>query len=597
MKNIILKTVTTLLLSINLFSNSFSQPKITTSITTINYNNWTPPSPLPCNLFASLTSINGVSHLTTFGAPLYNNTNSENAVQLQAKVHNGSEVQGTEYKIQYPFKKNYSYKITVLVKKKYIAETGGGNVTLHFDINDGGTTTNNQCTGPQPFLYNYSSNEKAIGITNTADYANYEVPWSQLSSDQNYMMIGAKLNSVIDSYQDIYIRQITIEEILDMNFSLSPSPIPISCGSTSPQSFAITPNDVYGVSYQWSLPSSNNGWKYNGSDAPQILPVSSSSVSLTPICGTTPQNVSVTVKVNGINYETYTTSVATGTNFTIIGSSTICLSNSVYSVENLPCNSNVTWSVSNPNIVSLSSTTGNSVTLTRISDGDFTLSAQLSNTCNGSQPSPKQIHIGKPFVMVDISSNGNYSALPSGTNNLANYNSVCNYQDVFLNMYVTGASSVNWNKVSSSATNIYWSQNSNNLYFYFFNVGQTALFRINASNACGTTTQDYGFKSIDCSSTGCDVYAVSPNPASESIDVGVPNIPPPPTCLTTSQFNELDIAQITIYDQDGTRKLNQKFAAKTKRVHFNLNGLKKGIYIIEISSKNYLERKQIIIAK
>lgn len=286
-------------------------------------------------------------------------------------------------------------------------------------------------------------------------------------------------------------------------------------------------------------------------------------------------------------------------NLQITGSS--CVNNSsVYSVPvTINTNTTVTWRVSSTSIVTFQPN-GNEVTVNRTGNGIVALYADITSPC-GSLTVSKTLNIGTPYVAVDISSNGNYSELPSGSTNLADYNSVCNYQNVNLNMYITGASSAGWSKVSSNPTNLYWQQTGNNLGFYFYNVGQTAMFRITASNSCGTTTKDYGFKSIDCSGGGgCDLYVASPNPASESLDILVPNIPPPPPpcdVMTASQLSQLDITEITIYDQAGVMKKKLKYSAKTKRVHINLNGFKTGIYIFEIGSKAHKERRQIVVTK
>lgn len=255
----------------------------------------------------------------------------------------------------------------------------------------------------------------------------------------------------------------------------------------------------------------------------------------------------------------------------------------------------VTWTVTGPATIS-SGSGSNQIELTATGNGTVHL---VATSGNYTAETDVTVTIGNPpYVAIDISSNGNYSELPTGSTNLSDYNSVCNYQDVNLNMYVTGATSVSWSKVSSNPGNIYWQQTGNNLSLYFYNVGQSALFRITASNSCGTATKDYGFKSIDCSGGGgCDVYLVSSNPASESVDIIVPNIPPPPCDLSVSALAQIDITEVTIYDQTGTMKKKLKYAEKTKKVNINLNGLRTGIYFFEIGNKTHKERKQIIVTK
>lgn len=73
-----------LLLLVAFFYNS----SIIFSQTVIDYQTWTPPSPLPCNLFGTAlnvgATINGstgtVAHITNIGQPTYNGT--DKAVSL-----------------------------------------------------------------------------------------------------------------------------------------------------------------------------------------------------------------------------------------------------------------------------------------------------------------------------------------------------------------------------------------------------------------------------------------------------------------------------------------------------------------------------------
>ena len=69
-------------------------------------------------------------------------------------------------------------------------------------------------------------------------------------------------------------------------------------------------------------------------------------------------------------------------------------------------------------------------------------------------------------------------------------------------MPVTGASSVTWSRIAASPSNTNWSQVGNNLNFYFWAVGQTAVFRIVAANSCGSASYDFGFRSISCGGGG-----------------------------------------------------------------------------------------------
>jgi hypothetical protein len=148
MKNNFLKILLLNLICFNSI-NSYGQ-KI------IDYSLWT--SSTGCNIFsipsnasteidvpAKINAVDGtVAHLTTVGQPQYDATNK--TVNLDSKFVNGSQFQGTEYRMTVNFKKGYTYKITVTAAR-IISSPSGGNVLLRLDLNNGGNGTNNQCNG------------------------------------------------------------------------------------------------------------------------------------------------------------------------------------------------------------------------------------------------------------------------------------------------------------------------------------------------------------------------------------------------------------------------------------------------------------------
>ena len=170
-------------------------------------------------------------------------------------------------------------------------------------------------------------------------------------------------------------------------------------------------------------------------------------------------------------------------------------------------------------------------------------------------------------------------------------------------MYSTGATSFIWTRTAASPTNTNWSQSGNNLTFYFWNPGQTATFKITATNGCGSVSQSLGFKSISCGGGGggCLRYNVSPNPAKGTLKVVVPNIPPPCDYLKTDGSasdlkSSRTISEILIYDLSGNLKKKQS-ANRAKEVNVNLNGLRTGTYYIEIKDGEYSEMQKVIITE
>jgi hypothetical protein len=185
----------------------------------------------------------------------------------------------------------------------------------------------------------------------------------------------------------------------------------------------------------------------------------------------------------------------------------------------------------------------------------------------------------------------------NGGNN--DYNIVCNLQLTNTNMNIQGATTVTWSRISNIPNYpAPWSQNGNDLSFYLTSVNQKTIFRVTASNNCGSVFLDFGFKSTECSNP-CNSFNISPNPAMGSLRVIVPNVPPP--CLSASagtvkgkSYQEQSISEIRIYDNSGNLKRIQK-EYKTKQSTVNISGFKPGVYIVEVSDGAYKERHRVLV--
>ncbi|HEU5053085.1 MAG TPA: T9SS type A sorting domain-containing protein [Hanamia sp.] len=180
----------------------------------------------------------------------------------------------------------------------------------------------------------------------------------------------------------------------------------------------------------------------------------------------------------------------------------------------------------------------------------------------------------------------------------------------------SGAQSVTWSRTYSSPSSVTWNQSGDNISTYFFATGQYERFSLTASNVCGSISNDYGFSSKDCSGGGgggCLSYQVSPNPATNSIQVSVtPNIPapcdPPPCCQATAQTEsstslqatnttDKSIQIVSIYDNKGTLRMERKYNADNKHATLNISKLPAGVYFVRITDGNFSENHQIIVGK
>ena len=164
-------------------------------------------------------------------------------------------------------------------------------------------------------------------------------------------------------------------------------------------------------------------------------------------------------------------------------------------------------------------------------------------------------------------------------------------------MQLPGATSLTWTKVSSSNV-VNFTQNGNNIGFYLFGNNQYVIFQLDASNACGTTSQQFKWLSADCGGgSGCSQFTVSPNPAQGTLKVIVPDIPAPcdgPVLNNSTSKSSLGISEIKIYDQSGTLKAQKKYG-KSKQASLDVSSLKAGVYFVDISDGTTSERHQVII--
>ena len=281
----------------------------------------------------------------------------------------------------------------------------------------------------------------------------------------------------------------------------------------------------------------------------------------------------------------------------ISGSGNLCTSG-IYSVANLPPGSSVTWSASPAGIVQFSCTSCTQTTITKLTDGTVVITASFTGNC-GNPPVSQQIIVGVPSISGTYTDNSGGHPLKYWTGNTStDYNPVCVTYYAQTNLSIQGANNTTWSKITSTPVNITWAQTSNDVRFYFWGIDQTALFKVDASNSCGTTSNTFGFKSISCGGGGgCLRFTISPNPAKGVLNVIVPNIPPP--CGIASPTDkksntQAGITEIKIYDQTGNLQIQKKFD-KSKQAVVDILSLKTGVYFVYISDVTIAENQKIII--
>lgn len=407
----------------------------------------------------------------------------------------------------------------------------------------------------------------------------------------------------------IRIHKITITET-PPPFNVTLIPPYTSCGSNSPITFTINnPSGATGVTgNNWDLGSASNNWLYNGSPAPQYIPTgATNTLSLTPVCGKVPSSVSGSVILNGSTINT-TNSGSLSYNplsLSINGTANLCSGNSNYFINGLPCNANVTWSLSpSSGVVSASCLTCNQTTLTRQAAGTVTINAAVTNACGLTvAPLVKTISTDNNTVITgnyQLVVNGNWldRGLLDNSGNPKTYSipatQVVQYGITLTN---TGLTNVSWT-VSGACSNITSGDTYFNCTIPAPGTGASGItVNLHATGPCGTAiNNNYSVSILAIHS----FMAVSPNPATNSLNISVADNSVKNNVVNSGSLKSAavprSITEIRIYDNLGNLK-KIKRENKTKQATVNLTGLKAGVYNIEIFDGTYKENQQVIIQK
>ena len=227
------------------------------------------------------------------------------------------------------------------------------------------------------------------------------------------------------------------------------------------------------------------------------------------------------------------------------GSSNLCSAEN-YSISFCQTgNHNVTWTLSNPNLVTISGS-GDLITLTANGSGSLTLTATITFACAYSAPIviTKQIIVGTQTPTF----------IPYGTICASEPFTLCAnpIANALSRQWVArvGSSNVVLQETSSWCVEV----PANTLYVDLF-----------VTNNCGTAQKRQFIRYTDCGSFAS--FSISPNPSSTTTTV---------TALRGSSFTE-----IKIIDKSGNVRKQFKFAKETKNASIDINELTTDIYTIQ----------------
>jgi len=435
----------------------------------------------------------------------------------------------------------------------------------------------------------------------------------------NYLLMAAvPANGTSGTDQTVsltHIRKIQIVEIPPAGaFSITPGSPSLVCGSTSPLTFTVNNNNnVSGVTnYTWNFGTVPNGWLLpGGTPAPATYSSgTTNTLPLTPVCGATPSNVSVTVTAGGNSYQTsiVTVSVSNPT-LSISGNSSFCTGTSSYSINNLPCNASVSWSASPSGIVSLSCTSCSSTTLTKLADGVVTLTATITktNACSsGTETKNITVTVGAPALIYAPgypAFNLTGQRFNYGANGPGNSFSVCTNEYLTFTPYIpngytqAGVIAHQWSisgsySSVSSLTQDYLNVTSASTHPSVFN------FTYQYQNAYGWSPVYYGSAGTMNCDNGEEPFRVSPSktPKEKIVkqDGLVSVFPNPVNDVLYISINSKDVGRVTVKLYNALGKEVKKVLVISPLTSINLSSLTKGIYFVQILDGQKITTHKVI---
>jgi Secretion system C-terminal sorting domain len=271
----------------------------------------------------------------------------------------------------------------------------------------------------------------------------------------------------------------------------------------------------------------------------------------------------------------------------ITGNNSVCPSGS-YAVAGLPAGATVSWTASPLNLVTFSCSTCSPTTINRIADGNVTITATVSVTVCGTiftRQVSRQILAGSPPLSISSTTNGCVGAYQQWNivNNTSSYGSNWRWS---VSLLSTPTSQITINTPSSPSTTL--------------SVKGGGTITLNYTDLCGVARTSgitvystcFGFSAV-----------VSPNPVQNNINISLNT-----TANSVSTAEATQAPPIRVLESKGKTimtlfEVNTNTLAKqwthpesiNKNYNLNANGLRKGVYVLQIDRDNQTTVNKIII--
>ncbi|OQP66748.1 hypothetical protein A4R26_13335 [Niastella populi] len=390
----------------------------------------------------------------------------------------------------------------------------------------------------------------------------------------------------------------------------------LTCGQSAICNFTVENGNASCITYDWNVGNAGS-WLYNGSAAPQIITTTNNTLTLQQVpCAEIPGNVSVALKVNNAVVRTLSVPVSLlMPQLSIAGPTELCNTGN-YILENVPCNASVTWSTAT-NYVNMTPS-GNSVTLDRIAPGNIVLKATLLNLCGGNiLDVTKNVKVSSPPavpLLGTITSDG-YTKGIEKCNVITGQFSPGKYH-CFVSFNAPTIDRVAWTHVggSSNTANVLLpSSDGKNAEIRIYPGGGSGVWRVSASNACGSTLGNFGFyANVPCpleriatqadavnakSNTTANVplngITLMPNPASSQITIAIDIND---TGVTSTKNTTKLITGVRIYDVLGRLRKKHRYN-RLSSVNVAIDDLASGLYFVEIITGTGSSKRNLNIVR
>ncbi|PHR69435.1 MAG: hypothetical protein COA67_10715 [Lutibacter sp.] len=419
-----------------------------------------------------------------------------------------------------------------------------------------------------------------IDISNNQSFISFSPSITLFSSQfpTNGGWLVAEYSSNNTPYRSCYY------DITKPKFKLNPTNVTVSCGSTG-ETFTVSNenNSPGSLSYNWSV---GSGWEYQGS-AVSNFTTSSNTVILVPTAFP-PSNVSVVPKLDGVSYPQLIATVSLAPfslgNQRITGSSTVCSSRN-YSLNGLPSNTTITWSVSNTNLATVTPINATQATVTAVGSGNgvVVLTALVSNACNQTVQLTKSVNIGAPTLNGSLNGDNNPLTGEYKWYSVSAATGATSYEWYFDVGGVQYTSINGWEVDIDQGTSAYIKIGSSNI-----------VLVCKAINSCGDR-EYYMYVNVRSTTDPCpgDEFRLSSNPMKSGSSTNKVIIIDDPCDDPSPQYKTANKKYtVRIFDEFG----NQVYKKQQDDKEFDINELEKGFYVVKYQTKKgeVLTKKLII---